>query len=363
MLRNLIVLFFILLISVPVTHAQETVPADLYYLARDAQGIAQVWRLTPANAQPQALTAESVDVTDYALSPARDRLAYIAGGNLLVSDVTGANRQLVTPIATQRAPNQLTIQLSAVGSSVSWSAENTWLTFHDELGVWVVPANASSAPRQIIAHAIPATDAEIAQVCFHLNPRWSRDGSQLLITAKVWEGLFYETVTIATGSLTQFPQLYSSDAMWTVDNQIVAWFLGGEDSQHPSLYLLNPANPAAALVELIPSGRWIKSAVQTLDGAIYIVRATSTNLDAQYDIVETAPALGQPFASVTDTVGGYVVNPQFLPQSNPPVIAGLLPATYENYEQGGDLALLNLYTGLVTPIPTGGPVWDVQWGR
>ncbi len=367
MSRHLFSLFIILIsvgIALPIAHAQDAayvLPADLYYLGHDAQGITQLWRLTPASAQPQALTAESVDVTNYALSPDGDRFAYVAGGNLFVGDLVGTDRHHVAQLVTQQAPDPLHMEWKPVGTSIGWSPENTWLTYHDELGIWIVPADGSQPPRQIVTHHIPQTIEDVSNVRFYSEPRWSPDGTQLLVTVNLWEGVVYETVTIATGSSTELHQLNSSYAAWTLDNRVIAWSdIYGY--QQPGLYLADPTNATAAPMELVPPDTLVKCALQTPDGAIFIVRGTATDVDAPYDVVESTPALGAPFTQVPNTTGGYVIQPRLLPDTTPPLIAGLLDTTYFEYEKGGDLVLLDLGTGAVTPIATGGPVWDVQWG-
>lgn len=367
MLRILLVLGCLLIsmgTSAPLIHAQYaayTRPADLYYLAHDAQGVTQLWRLTPINPQPTALTAEETHVQHYALSPTGDRVAYIAGNNLLVTNLTNGDHHNVTTITTQQAPDPLNMEWKPVGSSINWSAENTWLTYHDELGIWIVPADASQPPRQIIAHHIPQTAEDVSSVRFYSHPRWSPDGAQLLVTVNLWEGVAYEIVTVATGSVTELHQLNNSHAAWTLDNRVMAWS-AIDGYQSPGLYLADPANPAAAPIELVTPGTRVKNAVQTPDGALFIVRGTAPETEAQYDVIERAPAPGAPFAPLPGTTGGYVIKPQLLPQAQPPVIVGLLAATYDNYAMGGDLALLDASTGTITQIPTGGPVWDVQWG-
>lgn len=84
--------------SAPTSKAQppaNLLPHRLYFLGNDNQSISQIYRLERDGATRTQLTREPIHVSDYDVSPADGRIAYVASNQLLLMNADGSNRQVL----------------------------------------------------------------------------------------------------------------------------------------------------------------------------------------------------------------------------------------------------------------------------
>ncbi|MBN1565226.1 MAG: hypothetical protein JXA10_15380 [Anaerolineae bacterium] len=340
-------------------------PADLFYLMADEHGLMQLWQVS-SGAAPVQWTTEPAGVIAYALSPVNTQIAYATPTQLVITDITG------DPAAARTVA---TIETKNRGAGISWSPEGSQIAYHDTVGVWVVPASGAYAARLVRAHEVPdANSTEMMNVQVFMNPRWSPDGSQLLVTIGLWEGSQQGLLNTATGELTPLNALNIGRAQWTRAGQIVGWSssLGYES---PGLFLIDPVAPDSRAVDLVDPGTPVLDMTQTLEGSVYIVRANSAEMGPDFVRLQSTDLIGGAFApEFADAPGGYVSLPQLYAAETSAgtatFVAGLRNMIYD--EQGfalGDLVILDLGRApggaIVTPVQlhTPGPVSNVQWGR
>lgn len=70
-------------------------PHSLYFLGKDNQWVSQIYGMERDGKTVTQLTFESVDVTDYDVSPADGIFAYVASNQLLLADADGSNRRVL----------------------------------------------------------------------------------------------------------------------------------------------------------------------------------------------------------------------------------------------------------------------------
>jgi hypothetical protein len=328
-------------------------PADLYFLTPDAQGNAQVWQLPQTGAPAHPITAESAPVASYAV--ARNQIAAIVANTLVVMDLNGADRRL---IASPQSGDR--------GASVAWSPDGAWLAYHDARGVWVVPAAGDQPPRLLQPHQLPQTQAEALNVKVLFNPRWSPDGSRLLVTIGLWEGSLLGVIDVATGSLTELTGGIATEGLWTDDGRVLTWaaYWGYVT---PGLFLLDPAAPDALPSNVMEAGTPVVEMVRRPGGWVTLVASTA-EIGPQFLRAFEAGSLAGPFVPVEGQTGGFMEQPAMIApgpeQGGSILVAGLRNMSYDGQgNASGDLAILDLTDGEIVQIRTSGLVWDIQWGQ
>jgi dipeptidyl aminopeptidase/acylaminoacyl peptidase len=186
---------------------------DLYFQAADANGVAQVWQLPRSGGPPRPLTTGNVSITSYAIAPDQSQVAYIVEEELIVADLDGARQRLVATLQPGRFP-----------SSVAWSPDGTRLAFHDARGMWTVPADGFRPQHMLVASHPPSENqADAANVKVYFDPRWSPDGTRLLVRIGFWEGSILGVIDAASGAVTELPRVVGSAGDWTGDGRVIAW--------------------------------------------------------------------------------------------------------------------------------------------
>lgn len=330
--------------------------ADLYFIAADAAGILQVWRL-PATGDPaQQVTAAGAAVVGYDVAPGGGRVAYATGSQVVAAQMDGSDQRQLATLQFEYNPPQ-----------PAWSPDGTHVAFHDARGVWIVPADGSQPPRLVAQSQSNLETAGPSGVRVYFDPRWSPDGSRLLIGVGFYEGSILAVLDPATGDVTDLKTFAASLGTWTDDGRVLTW-ASGFGYQTPGFYLLDPAQPDVAPVTVLDMHHPVVHAAPGANGrGWYALVATPSSLGPQYVRVWQADAPQGPFAPVDGAGGGFMQQPQVRVPGPEAVdqaqVAGLRAMRYDDQgSPSGDLVIMDMQ-GTLVQVRTSGRVRAVQWGR
>ncbi len=330
-------------------------PADLLYVAPDAGGTPQVWRIAQAGGAPVMLTAEAVPVLRYDLAPDGAWIAYTISDALIVARVGGDERRALATLQTGTWP-----------ARPAWSPDGTRLAYHDGRGLWVVPLDGSSPPRLIVQNTPFAENVAPADVRVYFDPRWSSDGRYLLAGIGYWEGTGLGILDAQSGAELFQSGLPASASAWAGDGRVLTWgwFWG---YAVPGLFVIDPAQGAqAAPTPLLPEGTPVLDVTADSGGVWYVLVTSTPEMGPQYLRAMAAPALSGPYAPLAGGAGGFASAPTLgvsIP-GGPVLVAGLRNMTYdENGRPIGTLILIDMRTGHTVQVRTFGPVGEVHWLR
>ena len=329
----------------PVTEvAGLSLPADLYFLGRDSAGITQLWML-PANGSPaRQLTLEPRSVLDFTIAPDGSRMTYTAGGSLIVANVDGSGGEELSPV----------VERPGAGAQPAWSPDGQLIAFVRD-GIWVVPANGGARTELLTDNFDENTPPD--EVAVYLNPRWSPDGTMLLIDIGYYEGRGLALLPITGGEALPLPTLATQGA-WLPDGRLLVWDYGHAYTE-PGLYLVDPAN-LNEYTTILDSTWNILDAMPLAAEAARILR--TANGDGM------GPSTVQPFLvpvlpealPIAEGQGGLLEMPELSPDGH--YAAGLRNLNYGDYGPAGRLVVINLTNGERFGVETPGEVWALQWG-
>lgn len=339
----------------PVLADLSVLPRDLYFLAPDANGVYQLWRQPENGDTRYAVTAEPAPVTDYAIAPSGQQVAYVAGNAIFTTGVDGWNRREITRPFSGEYPN----------IAVDWSPDGTRLAFSDEVGVWTIPADASQPPLQVAAHVSWQENATPGDVRRFMFPQWSPDSTRLLVTIGYYEGSGPGVVDLSTGQITEL-SMSGSQHTWADASHVIAW-ASGWGYQQPGLYLLDVLAPESGSTTLLDSHFAVRHVARGADGVWYALVASSTEMGPQGLrpwASDTLPGQFQPLPAAEAPV--FMELPQLAaPGAGEPLwVAGLGALIYDSAstQSSGALRLANMSTGEIFRVPGLEQVWKVSWG-
>lgn len=81
--------------AAPDSVSSNTLPHSLYYLANDARGVLQVFRLKQDAQTVSQVTFEVEEIQDYAVSPIDGSVAYVVNNQLFTVNADGSNRSMI----------------------------------------------------------------------------------------------------------------------------------------------------------------------------------------------------------------------------------------------------------------------------
>ncbi len=330
-------------------------PADLLYVAADARGTPQVWRIAQAGGAPVTLPAEAVPVLRSDLAPDGEWIAYTTSDALIVARIDGAERRALASLQAGTWP-----------ARPAWSPDGARLAYHDGRGLWVVPVDGSSPPRLIVQNTPFAENVAPADVRVYFDPRWSSDGRYLLAGIGYWEGTGLGIFDAQSGAELFQSGLPASASAWAGDGRVLTWgwFWG---YAVPGLFVIDPAQGAqAAPMPLLPEGTPVLDVTVDSGGVWYVLVTSTPEMGPQYLRVMAAPALSGPYAPLAGEAGGFASAPTLgvsIP-GGPVLVAGLRNMTYdENGRPTGTLILIDMRAGHTVQVRTFGSVGEVHWLR
>lgn len=337
----------------PPAWAGRPLPANLYFIAPDANGIDQAWVLPQDGSAARQVTQDVDPVVGYGISPDGAQVAYVAGDALITAPVGSDQFTILTPLDLEYSRPQ-----------PRWSPDGTQIAYHDGRGVWVIPA-AGGTPR-LVAQSVPFDEnaGNIGEIRFYFDPRWNADGTRLLLGIGLWEGAGLGVLDLNSGTITEMLQASVSAGRWTDDGRVLAWSASFGYSE-PGLLLLDPAQPDAAPQHLIEN-RPVYDVIPGADGSWYAAVGDSAAMGPVFARVVWATALNAPFGPLfPGPAGGFAEYPTLAIGSDGQVmLAGLRVQPTDSGPPAGALMLIDVgfnVSGELAPPPPP-PVHTIRWG-
>jgi len=305
-------------------------PAAGFFLAEDASGTAQVWRLPADGSAPQPVTSDETGVISFAAAPDGTRIVYVSGSRLLLQRLNGS------------APDVLAELSGAIDAEPAFSLDGQQIAYVDQ-GIWVVPASGGE-PQQVIADE--QTEGFVRRFA---RPIFAPNINALLVEAQ------RENITVPavldpnTGEVLEIA--VEQQAEWLRDGRIVLYGMAG--SQRPGGLSIagtgSLTQPARFLPEIL---------------SVQAVREISAN---QLRLVLPERAVGPQMLRVAafditsgqlapEHTGGFMVNPSLSPDGT--FAAGY---RYQTSSGRGPLTFRNLQTGEQVVLAQPAEVWRFRW--
>lgn len=300
----------------PLPQAGVTLPADGYFIALDNNLIAQVWWLPADGSLPATITPAAHDITEFALSPDKSRIAYVSNSSLWAF-----------ALGTQAPPVELVKLGISEDVTPSWAPDNETVYYRDTQeiggGIWRLTVGLTE-PERFLGN----TDSII-----FTNPVLATGVAAMVVTVN------NELTLIDTTSGAEDALGVSGQAEWLSGTQLLAEgsALRGTFSGS-GLFVLDAGTPEADPVLIMP----IDDKLRLLDyralsnNTIRVV--VQNNTPGRVQILELRTD-GTPPAFVSDA--GYMNNPQLAPDGS--VVIG---STYP----GGALIVYHIATRTRTLI-------------
>jgi hypothetical protein len=178
--------------------SSDILPHSLYYLANDAAGLLQVYRLEKDAKTIAQVTFEPTNITEYDVSPIDGSVVYISNNQLFTVNSDGSNRAM---IFAGDAIDENNPFVSIVSSPV-WSPDGLTIAFgHKGLNFYSIIDGQSTL---VIENEV----RDIGNGMYfpdelYWPELYSSDGSKLIITLGYYEGASTAIYYPANGSLTR----------------------------------------------------------------------------------------------------------------------------------------------------------------
>jgi hypothetical protein len=336
----------------PPTVAGTPLPDSLYFLVQDENGVDQVWQLPADGSAAHPVTASGTAVAAYAVAPGQDHVAITAGGTLSVVTVSDGSTSDLAQIQTDNGR-----------ISLAWNADGTQIAFSDARGMWLAPADGSAAPRLLIQNNFNEQNIQAIHVYF--DPRWSPEGTRLLVTVGLYEGSIFGVVDVDSSTLTELSQLTGTGARWVDENRVAAW-TASFGYQTPGLYLADLSAPTVAQT-ILGMQYPVFDARQNPAGQWQILYGSAPGLGPQLLRVLAAPTITGPYDPAFGSATGAYADQPLLglagQMGTQLVVAGLRDTRYDDRGHArGTLIVADLGLGTTVQIETPGPVGSLAWG-
>ncbi len=300
--------------------------ADGFFLAADASGYDQVWRL-PADGSPAApVSKAAAAVAAFAVSPDGRELAFASGGQVW--------RQ---PLAGAQAPVPLADAGGSVGE-LAYSPGGRRLAYTVDGSVWVVSARGGDA-----APALAAAGTAYRQ------PQFARATDVLLASADGAAALS-RILDLNTGQTVELGAY--QPAIWLADDgRILAGSRSADEQSPQTLVILNPSNLSQlTALAALPYPEHVLDLREVRPGRVRLALGSLRPGPRALAVVEMDMTSGA-ITPVGD--GGYLLDPSLSPDGR--FLAGRAGA-------GGALAFRSLETGRQVVLDTPPGAHAFQWG-
>lgn len=162
-------------------------PAALYFISPDPEGIDQIWRLERDSKSLTQITRERLGVTGMDTRQIDGSLAFTSDNKLFLADHDGGNTQLLfegppKPDDWQLEETWLWTQAAA---NPRWSPDGTKIAISQN-GVLIIEVETGESMKLVNNHIPPPH--EIAQIMIYEPGSWSPDGEKILSKLRYYEG-------------------------------------------------------------------------------------------------------------------------------------------------------------------------------
>lgn len=211
--------------AVPVVPAAATdtpvpppLPRALYFLAPDANGTAQIFRLERDALTRAQLTFEPADVDDYAVSPLDGALAYVSNNQLYLADAGGGGRRLIV----DGGPAEQTADFMSfrMVSHPAWSPNGNALAFgYNGLNLYDPTAGTYA---NILQNTTQSPSGNPYLRSRYSPYSFSPDGTRLLVQVGWYEGGTLGVLRLSDRQFVEFGKgIVCCDATWAPDGSVV----------------------------------------------------------------------------------------------------------------------------------------------
>ncbi len=301
-------------------------PDNLFFLAADEAGVVQLWQMPPG-AAPFPLTQATADVTRYAVALDGRFAVYSSDSQLWLASFTNG---LGTPIP-------LTALTADTDPAPDVSPDGQTIAYADG-GVQLVSTSGDGLP------LLADTDTET----YH-RPRWSPDGTRLLVEVRRGDGAADALLDLGTASGLQPLTPATTGAFWLADGRIAA--AGTFADAVAGIQIVTPND--LSVQNVFPQPVSVVNAVPFGVDGFRLVEGTGIGPE-QLHIADFRAVAGLlPVLS-----GGFVQQPRLSPDGG--MVAGYVQASAT---PAGRLTLVNVATGEQVVLAAPERVAQVQWQR
>ncbi len=196
-------------------------PRTRYYLAPDSAGITQVFRIERDGTTRRQITSETINVTDYDVSPVDGSIAYVTHNHLVYVNAGGGDRRVLTdggPL-DQNNPFMNTI------SNPVFSPDGQTLAYGYR-GLRIYSFSTNQSPLLLWNQVDALNNGVVVPKELYSPERYSPDGTKLLVTLGYYEGASSAIYDPATKTLTrldggQGTVICCDDVEWSADSSSI----------------------------------------------------------------------------------------------------------------------------------------------
>jgi hypothetical protein len=238
----------------------------LYFVNKDKDGHAQVFRLDRDGQTLQQITFEPSDVGPFDISPRDGAVAYISNNQMLLVDANGAGRRTLVDGGPVDDDHRFT---NSVGTPV-WSPDGAAISFsYDGLNFYTM---STGAVNKVLENQIDTSSGLPVVRELYAPVAYSSDGGKLLISIGFYEGGTFGVYDPSANTLTRFTRPEGGNVCCNV-----GWVPDGT-----GLYA------SSSTIGMIDSGLWY---INPADGNVSTLLPGSAP-DGTYNFAE-APQVGQ----------------------------------------------------------------------
>ena len=224
-------------------------PHALYFLAPDAAGHAQLFRLAKDGQTRSQVTFEPADVESYDVNQNDGRVVYVSNNQLLVVNWDGSGRQMLLDGGALDVNNPFLNHIQ----SVAWSPNGETIAYgYKGLNLYAVATGVSN---RVLENQIRDAGGFFFPEEMYWPDAFSPDGTKLLITLGYYEGASAAIYSPASKSLVRLSggegaMICCGEENWTADSSALY-------SGNPSIGMFSPGlwridSASGAVTTLLP---------------------------------------------------------------------------------------------------------------
>ncbi len=326
-----------------------TLSAPSFFLAPDANGTVQVWKMAANGTPPKPFTGSGTDVNEFAVSPDGNSVAYVVAAELWLQQA-------------QQQPKLLAKINSFAPVEANFSSDGTEIAYIDEnSGVWI-DVIAENAPQLIRSNAEASSSGET-----YRRPQFAPDGQHLLLDVYTADNkTAIGVLDLTTRDLAESTPVTSDDPRplhtgWLRDGRIYTYVdASTQSSVAPGLYLLDSNSPGADPAQWIPlpPDVTVRAALEAVSGTMRLLLAHGTDVFAPLSVVDYDLKSDKSKAVISF---GAEVAPQFSPDGR--FVGGYQSLTEIDGIQQGAIQYVDLDSGHSFQLSAPATAWGFQWSE